>query len=869
MEEIVRKEIGGMQFGIFSPDSIRKLSAMEITVPELYDQDGFPVEGGLMDPRLGVVDPGMRCRTCGARVGVCPGHFGNIEIAKPVIHIRFGKEIYQWLAATCSSCSRLKIKQSRREFYLRTMKILEDEGTTRDRNRLIQEMIKEARAKKSCPFCNEPQLKIDWEKPTTYYIDGFKITPAEVREKLERIPDEDLELLGIDTDVARPEWAVLTVLMVPPVTARPSITLETGERSEDDLTHKLVDIMRINTRLKENMASGAPAVIIEDFWELLQYHVTTFIDNQVSGVPPARHRAGRMLKGIVQRIKTKEGRFRRNLAGKRVNFSARTVISPDSRINVDEVGVPEEIARVLTVPVYVTDENLEWLKELVLRGPDEMDGANYIIDDEGNRLRLTDFNKETLAEQLKTGWIVERHIANGDVVLMNRQPTLHRVSIMGHKVRILPGRTFRINPSVCPPYNADFDGDEMNMHVPQGEEARAEALNLLGVTYNLRSPRFGGLIIGGWRTQLSGIFLLTMKGTKLPRDEAAQLLYYCGVDADLPKKPEFTGKEIFSYILPEDLTISFKSKAGKSGKLKEGAEVVIKKGKLLRGVIDDGAVGAFGGILLDRIIQEYGDDYAVGFMNRMTNLALGYLAIHQISIGIDDLSVPKDVQKEIDKQVRSAERGVQRLIDSYQKGKLSPWPGLTKKETLESEIINKLNKARDGAVNVVAENLNLPNPAVVMAISGARGKLLNLGLISGLVGQQAIGGGRPSRGCYSNRTFPHFERGDVGTRSKGFIAGSYAKGLDPFEFFWVSASGREGLTDTGVKTPKSGYMYRRLSNALQDLRVDYDGTVRDASGTIVQFEYGEDGVDVNRSDFGRINFNRIAEVIKNDSKKAK
>lgn len=869
MEEVVRKEIGGMQFGVFSPDDIRKLSALEITVPELYDQDGFPVEGGLMDPRLGVVDPGMRCRTCGARVGACPGHFGQIELAKPSIHVRFGKEIYQWLASTCSSCGKLKINSSKREFHLRMLKILEDEGTTRDRNRLITEMIKDARSQKVCSFCGENQVKVEWEKPTTYYLDGFKLTPAEVREKLERIPDEDLELLGIDTEVARPEWSILTVLMVPPVTARPSITLETGERSEDDLTHKLVDIMRINTRLKENMASGAPAVIIEDFWELLQYHVTTFLDNQVSGVPPARHRAGRMLKGIVQRIKTKEGRFRRNLAGKRVNFSARTVISPDSRISVDEVGIPYEVAKILTVPVYVTEENLDWLKGLVIIGSEAINGANYVIDDEKNRLRITDFNRETLAEQIQPGWIVERHLSDGDVVLMNRQPTLHRPSIMGHRVRVLPGRTFRINPCVCPPYNADFDGDEMNLHVPQGDEAKAESLDLLGVKHNLRSPRFGGLIIGGWRTQLSGAFLLTQKGTKLKREDAAQLLYYAGVDVKLPKKKEFTGKEIFSFILPEDFSISFKSKAGKSGKLPEGADVVVKDGKLLKGVIDDNAVGAFGGILLDRIIQEYGDDYALEFMNKFTNLVLGFLSIHQISIGITDLEVSKEVRAEINKTVRASEKGVQRLIDSYHKGKLNPWPGMTKKETLESEIVNKLNKVRDGAVNIVADNLNLPNSAVIMAISGARGKLLNVGLISGLVGQQAIGGGRPSRGCYSKRTFPHFEKGDVGTRSKGFIAGSYATGLDPFEFFWVSASGREGLTDTGVKTPKSGYMYRRLSNALQDLRVEYDGTVRDASKTIVQFSYGEDGIDVSRSDFGTVDVNRIIEVIKDDSKKAK
>jgi len=867
--EIIRKAIGGVRFGLLSPEFIRKMSVVEITVPELYDQDGFPVEGGLMDPRLGVIDPGMRCRTCGGKVGTCPGHFGHVELAKPVIHVRLAKEIYKWLLATCSECGKVKVEKKVKEHFLKELKRLEEEGTPREVDEVLNQVVKEARKHKHCPHCGAPSRKVEFEKPTTFYFDGEKATPVDVREWLEKIPDEDLPLLGLNPEAARPEWAVLTVLPIPPVTVRPSITLETGERSEDDLTHKLVDILRINLRLKENMASGAPAVIIEDLWELLQYHVTTLIDNETSGVPPARHRAGRILKGLVQRIKTKEGRFRRNLAGKRVNFSARTVISPDSRIGVDEVGVPYEICKILTVPVYVTEDNIEWLRQLVRNGPEELDGANYVIDSEGNRLRITEFNREQLAEQLEPGWIVERHLMDGDVVLMNRQPSLHRISIMAHFVRRLPGRTFRINPSICPPYNADFDGDEMNLHDPQGEEARAEAMRLLGVRYNLRSPRFGGVIIGGWRTQLSGLFLLTLKGTKLPREKAQQLLYEAGIDVELPKnKKEFTGKELFSILLPRDFSIRFKSKAAKSKKIpEEETEVVIENGKLVKGVIDENAVGAFSGVLLDRIIQEYGPDFAIDFINKMTNLALIYLRMRGITIGVDDFEIPDEARKRIKEVLDEAERDVYEMIERYRRGEFVPFPGMTVEQTLESEIVNRLNRARDKAVEIVAEYMHLPNPAVVMAISGARGKLLNIGLIAGAVGQQAIAGGRPTRGYYSNRTFPHFKPNDIGTKSKGFVRNAYGTGLDPFEFFWVSAAGREGLTDTGVKTPKSGYMYRRLSNALQDLRIEYDGTVRDASGVIVQFVYGEDGIDVNKSDWGSIDLERIAEVVVNASKK--
>lgn len=296
--------------------------------------------------------------------------------------------------------------------------------------------------------------------------EDYKLTASEVRERLERISDEDAFVLGVNPEVARPEWLVLTVLPVPPVTVRPSITLDTGERSEDDLTHKLVDILRINQRLIENMEAGAPQLIVEDLWELLQYHVTTYFDNEASGVPPARHRSGRPLKTLAQRLKGKEGRFRSNLSGKRVNFSARTVISPDPNISINEVGVPEMIAKEVTVPAYVNDWNMDEMRTYIENGPNVHPGANYVIRTDGRKIRVYDETKDMILEKLEPGYIIERHLKDGDMVLFNRQPSLHRMSMMAHEVRVLPYKTFRLNLCVCPPYNADFDGDEMNMRFP-------------------------------------------------------------------------------------------------------------------------------------------------------------------------------------------------------------------------------------------------------------------------------------------------------------------------------------------------------------------------------------------------------------------
>lgn len=304
--------IDRIEFSVIDPELIKKMSVAKITKTELYDQEGYPIEGGLMDPRLGVVDPGVRCRTCGGSVGDCQGHFGFLELTRPIVHVHYAKILLIFLKMMCKKCSRILIDPK-------------DIEELKKKKLSIKEIIK--MAKKKCPYCNTEQGKIKFIKPYSF-AEGAKILNAlEIRERLEKAVDDDLNIIGIKK--MRPEWLILTLLPIPPVTVRPSITLETGERSEDDLTHKLVDIIRINERLKENIDLGAPDFIIEDLWELLQYHIGTYFDNEISGVPPARHRSGRILKTLSQRLKTKEGRFRGNLAGKRVNFSARTVISPD------------------------------------------------------------------------------------------------------------------------------------------------------------------------------------------------------------------------------------------------------------------------------------------------------------------------------------------------------------------------------------------------------------------------------------------------------------------------------------------------------------------------------------------------------------
>jgi len=861
------KVISGIKFGILSPDTIRKLAVMRIETSELYDEQGFPVPGGLMDRRLGSIEPGAVCQTCGNRAATCPGHFGYIDLARPVIHPEFAPYIANLLKATCRNCGRVKLPPDKLERVSRRMERLAKRWPALKR-KLVQAVIREAAKQTVCPHCKTPQYKIRLEKPYTFYeqreVGVVKLTPLEIRERLERIPDSDLLVLGLDPKESRPEWMVLTVLPVVPPAVRPSITLESGERSEDDLTHKLVDILRANQRLKENIEAGSPSLVIEDLWNLLQYHVATYFDNELPGIAAARHRSGRPLRTLAQRLKGKEGRFRGSLAGKRVDFSARTVISPDPNLSVNEVGVPVEIAKVLTVPEKVTPWNIEKLKQLVRNGPDKWPGANYIIKPDGARVDLRYVKHlDEVAETLKPGYIVERHLMDGDIVLFNRQPSLHRMSIMAHIVRVLPYKTFRLNLLVTIPYNADFDGDEMNLHAPQSEEAQAEARTLMLVQEHIMTPRYGAPIIGGLHDYITGAYLLTRKDAIFDKSSAAQLLYAASYSGPLPEPailkpgPYWTGKQLVSVFLPKDMDFVGKAAvAPAGGKCDEeycenDGYILVKKGRLLLGVLDKNAVGAEKhGTLLHELVVVYGVEKGREIMDTLFKLFLMYLDMHGFTMGVDSVQVPEETRREIREIIEEAKRKVEELIASYARGELVPMPGKTRRETLEDLIMSVLADARTRAGEVAGRYLGMFNHAVIMARTGARGSMLNLTQMASLVGQQSVRGKRIERG-YTGRPLPHFKPSDLSPEARGFVASSFSTGLTPTGFFFHAVSGREGLVDTAVRTAQSGYMYRRLQNALQDFYVAYDGTVRNSEGMVIQFRYGEDGVDPSRSDHGK------------------
>ncbi|KAM0719906.1 hypothetical protein Q7P37_004041 [Cladosporium fusiforme] len=878
------KTVQEIQFGLFSPEETKNMSVCHIEYPETMDeQRQRPREKGLNDPKLGSIDRAYRCATCGENMTECPGHFGHIELAVPVFHPGFVTKVKKILESVCHNCGKI-LDDERNPQFKQAVNI-------RDPKRRFDQVHKICKPKMICepdaqddgnedfggdakgkgkvkghggcgniqPEIRKEALKLNgtWKLPKGQEDEeGDKgpekrpITPQMALNVFRNVSDRDLTILGCNADYARPEWMILTVMPVPPPAVRPSISVDgtsQGMRSEDDLTYKLSDIIRANSNVKRCEQEGSPQHVVDEFVSLLQYHVATYMDNDIAGLPKAQQKSGRPVKAIRARLKSKEGRLRGNLMGKRVDFSARTVITGDPNLSLDEVGVPRSIARTLSFPETVNNYNINKMHELVRNGPDIHPGAKYVIRDTGERIDLR-HHKRPQDIQLQLGWKVERHVVDGDYIVFNRQPSLHKESMMGHRVRVMPYSTFRMNLSVTSPYNADFDGDEMNLHVPQSHETRAEVMNLCAVPLNIVSPQKNGPLMGIVQDTMAGIYKLTRRDTMLTQQEVMNtMMWVPGWDGILPHpailkpSPRWTGKQIISMALPSGLNIlRYDDKDGHIP-LKDSG-LLIQDGNLEYGQLVKKVVGASGGSIIHVIFNERGPDAAVDFFNAAQRIVCYWLLHNGFSVGIGDTVPDEKTAQGIEDAVATEKDHVNDLIKEVQENKLEPLPGMTIRESFESRAKAFLEEARNQAGDVSSKGVKDFNNVGQMVKSGSKGSSVNISQMTAAVGQQSLEGKRLPFG-FKYRTLPHFPKDDYSPASRGFVENSYLRGLTPTEFFFHAMGGREGLIDTAVKTAETGYIQRRLVKALEEVMVKYDGTVRNSLGDIVQFIYGEDGLD--------------------------
>ena len=847
----------GVQFSMLSPEEIRKNSVVEISSRDTYINNK-PVLGGLFDPRMGVLEPGIICPTDGYTYIDTPGYFGHIELARPVFYVQHMKEIMKVAKLTCFKCSKLLVNKNQHKHILD----LSPEKRWNYLNNLRGNITRCGEYTDDGCGCLQPS-KIKLEgfatlKATIEYqsdetneksTQETELTPEFILRQFKRISDEDVSFMGFSPVWSRPEWMICQVLPVAPPAVRPSVKHDAQQRSEDDLTHIYSSIIKNNTDLAEKIENNASPNVIKQLVETLQYLIAMIVNNKIKGAEPMAQRSGRTMNCIMSRLNSKNGRIRGNLMGKRVDYSARSVITGDPNLSIRELGVPMKIAMNITKPIKVNKRNRDFLTKLIQNGPDVYPGAKILEKANGENITLRYVDRNSV--KLMDGDVVHRHMMNGDAVLFNRQPSLHRMSMMCHIVKIMKkGDTFRMNVGDTKPYNADFDGDEMNMHMPQNVLAETELKHLAAIPYQMISPANNSPIIGIFQDSMLGSYRFTRPNLKFSKRDAMNLLMmYKNVDPEnIINKKEVSSFDILTQIMPS-VTLKYKTKLFEDDEEYSISNNVLEviNGEYRRGQLEKSALGSTTKGIIHRICNDFGNMQATQFIDDLQNVVTEYMKTSSFSVGISDLIANKKTQDSIVHAITTQKQEVQSIIEKVHLGTFENNTSASNNMHFESNINKVLNKATEQAGKIGRKSLNKNNRFLMIVNSGSKGNLINISQMISCLGQTNVDGKRIPYG-FENRTLPHFSKFDDSPGARGFIENSYISGLTAPELFFHAMGGRIGLIDTAVKTSQTGYIQRRLIKGLEDIKIEYDMTVRNNKGKIIQFNYGDDNFDSTKTE---------------------
>ena len=873
-----QRSIAGLQFGIISHEQVLLHSVVELTEATIY-QKGIPSANGAMDHRMGTVDRRIKCGTCKKDVRRCGGHWARIVFAQPIYHVSFFDTLRKILHCVCYNCSSLRCEQ---------LVSCEDKMNVTQKKHRLTQIYNVSRAKKICPTCNSPlpsyskngylNLACDWPPDSTFECseeEEFCKRPFSAKiafDILSNISNENLEFLGLDPSHSHPKNMILQSILIPPPIIRPSVMVSEGSRArgQDDLTMRIVEIIKQNEILKRALENEIADDKIRDIYDKLNTDVATYMHNTPRG-RVATQRSGVPTKCLFSRLKGKQGRFRMNLMGKRVNFSGRSVISPDPTLDVDEIGVPVQMALNLTQQIIVTANNIEEMRRRVRIGGGKLEGAGIVISPDDTLINLDYCQvRDTVAENLTIGSIIERPLQTGDYLIFNRQPTLHRMGMMGHRVKIMKrGKTLRCNLAVVTPYNADFDGDEMNVHKPQSPASQVEVEMLMGVTEQLVSPQASRPVMGIVQDALVGSHLLSSPDVLLTQDEFASCLIVANMNGDIVKrlqvpppaflKPEklWTGRQLIQTLLPIELSVNNGDEESLWGSVDDDGSIdtvathplVIRGGVYLCGQLKKSNLGISSGSLVHHLLLAVGKTRAVDFMGDLQRIVNRWLLEHGFSIGIGDC-VPSVA---CDTSMREGVDLVLHHIDRLQ-ADAPKWSAATisgdndsGRQTLEKMQIERYVHRMVGGVQmstgaIVRREMTHRNGLGAMVRSGSKGNPINICQILCCVGQNCVNGERLTCEGSDSRTLPSYAHGDSSVDGSGFVANSYLLGLTAAETFFHAKGGREGLVDTAVKTSRTGYYQRKLIKSTESHQVKHDLSVRDPSLNIIEFIYGGDGI---------------------------
>lgn len=867
-----------ISFRMMSSADIRKRSVVEVTNSMLF-LSSLPCPAGLMDPRLGTTDRRFKCSTCRHGPLECEGHWGHIEMVRPMYHSGHLSTILKVLRCVCVCCSRLLATPAELEELRPRLQHMEDWRRTAFMQKLL-------RGRMRCPWdseelcddddpedvCGAPQpqfAKVGALKLETSWRDKelalmsceaerealtAPLTPERVLHILRHVPEDHLWFLGFDVSRgAHPVHAIVEVLPVPPPCIRPSVMATDGSRlrGQDDVTIKLQEILKANQALEKALEEEAAPEQIARLEEEIQAHLCIYFFNDAKVPVSSRRRRGqkgsRKTRMLGDKLKGKKGRIRGNLSGKRVDQCARTVVGSDPTHNIWDLGVPKHVATTVTRPIRVCRLTRAELARAVAIGKGRPGGAamvEYPATGGGRRVDLSVLTEEEReALDLVDGMVVHRHLRDGDWVLFNRQPTLHRGSMQGHRVYVHDDRTFKISLPVTVPYNADFDGDEMNMHVPQLPGAASDVQHVMCVQRNIVDPQSSKPCISFVMDSIVTLMFLTRRDCLLDAARAMYLTMAFHFHArDLPPpavlRPErrWTGKQLLSMLLPADLHLEKRVRNARAGAtvFDAGERVVlIRRGQLLAGMLCKAVTKTSHQGLTHVLVNQHGAQRAAEFMSDAQRMLRLFLLQRGFSVGLGDC-FPEE------RTARTVRDMLQASFDVASQVQGADGLDATTKEQLTSKLLGSM-LTRVGTF--VQSQLPRDNGFKSMLLSGSKGSLVNVGQIAGAVCQNNVEGKRIlPRGKHA-RTLPCYHPDDTHHQNYGFVANSYLTGLRFDEYFFHAQGGREGLCDTAVKTASTGYIQRKLVKNMEDIGITEDYSVRDGSRHMIQFSYGGDGMD--------------------------
>ena len=855
--------IDKIELCVLGNDEIERMSVLDkgslgIEFPDLNDKMDIK-RGGLIDTRMGTTDNSIRCGTCGLGINHCIGHFGHITLAKYVFNIGYLPFVKKILSVICLRCSKLLIPE---KDMLKVIDYLKNKPMRIRMSELKNKFIKNAT---HCSYCGGPISKIKLETkaqrninliaeynvlstPNSTNVDDqkkkirYQLTSDICYTILYNINNFDSGLMGFDPLKSRPEDLIYKNFPVPPVQVRPSVRGEGQTPKQDDLTQYLSDIVKANKQVR-NHEANVMNKYSHDYGNLLQHYIKSYYDDESTLLAKSKKKT-RQRKSLVVRLKGKEGRFRANLQGKRVDFSARTVITPDALMEIDQLGVPIAIARNLTFPEIVTHNNIRKLEQLVKNGRDIYPGANFVIPVEkfNKRHTLTDLRYGRNEVILKIGDIVERHLVDGDIVLFNRQPSLHMQSMMSHRVKVIQDEniaSFRLNLAILKPYGADFDGDEMNMIAPQNIQSQYELAELTHVKYQIISPTSSSPIIGIVLDGLIGFYNMTARNISINWRNSMNFLastFDKINEMKIIKHKIYSGNEIASHIIPEK--INYPEYGGPNN-----FKTTIKNGNIINGFINKNFIGTGKkNNLIHNILNKYGHDRTLKFLNACTNISINFNLFFGFTINIKDVIMPSEIKKQMKILLETRKLEVSHMLTNAENNR-----GMIDKNELESILYNKLNNITHELSKIVQNILPKNNNFFIMMDSETgKDAISRVGQIVGCVGQQRSVDYKRMPLNDMFRCLNYFYQNEDVPLARGFVESSFVDGMTFPETVYAHTVGRDGLIDTAMKTAETGYLYRKMSKSQEDIVVKYDGTVRTAKNGVIQFIYGNLGVDVRK-----------------------